>query len=155
MGGAAGMRVRNPRSGELDHDLAPLASDAIGVLAAALRGRQASRAARGATELGAVLRAFGVAIARHRDAIAATLTIDTGRRAISTIEVDGTIRTLDRWAGVAPDLIARARLAARQRHARNPCVDAARSYPMVGAISPWNFPLTLALIDAIPALAAG
>jgi len=28
-------------------------------------------------------------------------------------------------------------------------------YPLVGIISPWNFPLTLALIDAIPALAAG
>ena len=28
-------------------------------------------------------------------------------------------------------------------------------YALVGCISPWNFPLTLALIDAIPALAAG
>jgi acyl-CoA reductase-like NAD-dependent aldehyde dehydrogenase len=28
-------------------------------------------------------------------------------------------------------------------------------YPLVGCISPWNFPLTLALIDAVPALAAG
>jgi len=28
-------------------------------------------------------------------------------------------------------------------------------YPLVGVISPWNFPLILALIDAIPALMAG
>jgi len=28
-------------------------------------------------------------------------------------------------------------------------------YALVGAVSPWNFPLTLALIDAIPALLAG
>ncbi|MBY0423947.1 MAG: aldehyde dehydrogenase family protein, partial [Parvularculaceae bacterium] len=28
-------------------------------------------------------------------------------------------------------------------------------YPLVGAISPWNFPLLLAFIDAIPALMAG
>jgi len=28
-------------------------------------------------------------------------------------------------------------------------------YPLVGVISPWNFPLTLSLIDAIPALLAG
>src|SRR5690606_13855289 len=28
-------------------------------------------------------------------------------------------------------------------------------YPLVGVISPWNFPLTLALIDALPALVAG
>jgi aldehyde dehydrogenase (NAD+) len=30
-----------------------------------------------------------------------------------------------------------------------------RPYPLVGAISPWNFPLLLGLIDAVPALAAG
>ena len=30
-----------------------------------------------------------------------------------------------------------------------------RPYPVVGIISPWNFPLTLALGDAIPALQAG
>ena len=30
-----------------------------------------------------------------------------------------------------------------------------RPYPVVGVISPWNFPLTLALGDAIPALQAG
>jgi len=30
-----------------------------------------------------------------------------------------------------------------------------RPYPLVGVISPWNFPLTLALGDAIPALQAG
>lgn len=28
-------------------------------------------------------------------------------------------------------------------------------YPLIGVIAPWNFPLTLALIDAIPALMAG
>ena len=30
-----------------------------------------------------------------------------------------------------------------------------RPYPVVGVISPWNFPLALALGDAIPALQAG
>ena len=30
-----------------------------------------------------------------------------------------------------------------------------RPYPVVGVISPWNFPLILAYDDAIPALMAG
>jgi len=28
-------------------------------------------------------------------------------------------------------------------------------YPLVGSISPWNFPVALSLIDAVPALLAG
>ena len=150
------MKIRNPRNGELDHEIAPLEASAIGALAASLRDRQASWAARGAAERGEVLRAFGAAIAQHRTAIAAALTVDTGRRAISAIEVDGTIRTLDRWAGLAPGLIARAQGDARP--SATPGVIVATRlvpYALVGVISPWNFPLTLALIDAIPALAAG
>src|SRR5690606_39855306 len=30
-----------------------------------------------------------------------------------------------------------------------------RPYPLVGIITPWNFPLALALMDGVPALAAG
>src|SRR5690606_14745011 len=30
-----------------------------------------------------------------------------------------------------------------------------RAYPLVGIIPPWNFPLALALMDGVPALAAG
>ena len=32
---------------------------------------------------------------------------------------------------------------------------ALRPYPVVGVICPWNFPLMIALVDAVPALAAG
>lgn len=150
------MKIRNPRSGELDHEIAPLGAGAIGMLAATLRDRQTAWAARSAAERGEVLRAFGAAIAGHRVAIAAALTIDTGRRAISAIEVDGTVRALDRWAGLAPELIARAQGAPRASATTGIRVSTRLvPYPLVGVISPWNFPLTLALIDAIPALAAG
>jgi acyl-CoA reductase-like NAD-dependent aldehyde dehydrogenase len=40
-------------------------------------------------------------------------------------------------------------MAAKRLHVRH------RPYPVVGIISPWNFPLALALGDAIPALQAG
>ena len=150
------MKIRNPRNGELDYEIAPPDAADIGALATALRDRQAAWAARSPAERGEVLRAFGAAIAEHRAAIAAALTVDTGRRAISAIEVDGTIRAIHRWADLAPDLIVRAQGAARP--SATPGVIVATRlvpYALVGVISPWNFPLTLALIDAIPALAAG
>ena len=116
----------------------------------------AAKASRSPCDRAAVLRAFGAAIAARRDALAAALTLDTGRRAISAIEVEGTIRLLDRWAALAPDLLAGAE--GSPRPSATPGVQVATRlvpYSLVGVISPWNFPLTLALIDAVPALAAG
>jgi succinate-semialdehyde dehydrogenase/glutarate-semialdehyde dehydrogenase len=150
------MRVRNPRTGEDDYVIAPLDAAAIGRATARLRELQLGWAAKTAAERGGSLRALAVVIGQHRDAIAAALTVDTGRRAISAIEVEGVIRTLDRWAALAPDLIARAQ--GESRASATPGVAISTRlvpYQLVGVISPWNFPLTLALIDAIPALAAG
>jgi acyl-CoA reductase-like NAD-dependent aldehyde dehydrogenase len=63
---------------------------------------------------------------------------------------------VDRWANAAPGLIAKAALEPRPSATPGIVVSTGLvPYPLVGVISPWNFPLTLALIDAIPALAAG
>jgi len=150
------MDVRNPRTGQADYRIEPLGAASLGKLALDLRARQIAWSAKSPAERAELLRSIGAAIARHRDAIAAALTVDTGRRAISAIEVDGTVRTLDRWANIAPDLIARA--TGEPRPSATPGITVSTRlapYPLVGVISPWNFPLTLALIDAIPALAAG
>ncbi len=99
---------------------------------------------------------LGEAIGRHREAIAAALTIDTGRQKISGIEADGTPRFIARWAASAQSIIAAAEV--QGRTTAIPGISTSTRlvpYVLVGAISPWNFPLTLALIDAIPALMAG
>lgn len=150
------MQVRNPRTGSSDYMIDPLDGATVAVLAANLRARQVAWAARSAAERAELLRSIAAAITRHRDAIIAALIDDTGRLTISAIEVDGTIRTLERWAALAPALIERA--TGMPRASATPGIDIGTRlvpYPLVGAISPWNFPLTLALIDAIPALAAG
>ncbi len=149
------MKVRNPRTGIEDYEIAPLDAGGVATLTADLRARQPLWAALTPEQRSERLRALGVAIAARREQIAAALTADTGRRAISAIEVDGTIRTLERWAARAPELIAAAQ---DERPSATPGIEIATRvvpYFLVGAISPWNFPLTLALIDAIPALAAG
>ena len=149
------LSIRNPRTGECDYRITPLDAAQIAATAAVLRNQQLAWAAFPAAERGQMLRRLGAAIMQHFDAIAAALTVDTGRQAISAIEVDGTIRALERWAALGPDLIART---SADRPSATPGIMVSTRlvpYPLVGVISPWNFPLTLALIDAIPALAAG
>lgn len=148
--------IRNPRTGENDYELVPLAVADLASLANDLRRRQRAWAAVAPECRGERLRALAEAIVRQRAAIADALTIDTGRRAISAIEVDGTVRAIRRWAASAPGLIDQA--AGKPRLSGTPGIEIATRlvpYALVGVISPWNFPLTLALIDAIPALAAG
>jgi succinate-semialdehyde dehydrogenase / glutarate-semialdehyde dehydrogenase len=84
------------------------------------------------------------------------LTTDTGRQKISRIEVEGTPRLIARWANSAEAIIAAAQVQGRATSI--PGISTSTRlvpYGLVGVISPWNFPLTLALIDAIPALMAG
>lgn len=150
------MKIRNPRTGEFDYAIAPLSPAQLTDLAARLRREQPIWAARSVSERSELLMALADAIGRHREAIAAALTIDTGRQKISNIEVDGTPRLIARWAASAQGIIAAAEV--QDRATAIPGISTSTRlvpYQLVGTISPWNFPLTLALIDAIPALMAG
>ena len=82
------------------------------------------------------------------------LLADSGRWLESLIEVDGTVSAIRRWAQQAPACLAEG--PARQEPI--PFIQSQQTwepYTVVGVISPWNFPLMLTLIDAVPALAAG
>ncbi len=147
------MKVRNPRTGTEDYDIAPLDAAMIGTLATNLRTKQVAWVS---TDRKAALHNLADTIERHTDAITAALILDTGRAAISRIEVTGTIRLIRRWADTAPQIIAQHHV--HDRATMIPGIGTSTRlipYSLVGVISPWNFPLTLALIDAIPALAAG
>ena len=146
--------VRSPRSGETDHWIEPLDAAALAHVAAQLRAAQPHWVALSPEARGEHLDAFADALTRQRGALVDALTRDTGRARISGIEVEGTIAMIRRWAARAPALLA----PAPPRATAIPGIDTLTRlvpYPLVGAISPWNFPLTLALIDAVPALAAG
>jgi succinate-semialdehyde dehydrogenase/glutarate-semialdehyde dehydrogenase len=150
------LAVVNPRTGEVDHSISPLDGSAIATLAAALRVGQRGWSASSPADRGVQLRRLADAITARRADLIEALTADTGRAAISAIEVDSAIRTLHRWADGAPGLIERHQ--PTDRATAIPTITATMRlvpYGLVGVISPWNFPLTLALIDAIPALAAG
>lgn len=150
------MKVRNPRSGRDDYEIEPVTAVALDRIASEARAWQMGWTVRPVAERCAILERLADAVVARRSAIAEALTIDTGRRAISRIEVDGAVGMIRRWAKAAPGLIEAARGA--ERDSATPGIRVAmRLHPfaLVGCISPWNFPLTLALIDAAPALAAG
>lgn len=150
------MMVRNPRSGKADYSITPLGRPELETLAADLRQRQRAWAALTAETRSRHLRTLAEAIRQQRDAILAALAIDTGRGTASAIEADSIPALIERWASAAPAIISRACPPTRPSATPGILVTARLvPYELVGVISPWNFPLVLALIDAIPALAAG
>jgi acyl-CoA reductase-like NAD-dependent aldehyde dehydrogenase len=79
---------------------------------------------------------------------------DTGRRFLGDVEID----TIARIAAMLASGVAAAEDSGWIRGRSIPSLKhrpKRRAYPLVGAITPWNFPLLLGLIDALPALYAG
>ena len=136
------INARNPRTGEFDYEFTPPTAEAIKASTRRLRARMD------------VLQQWKTALQVHRTEIIDALTTDTGRHLLSVIEFDSLAPTIDRWCKLAPELLQEPEGQATHLPGlkfRSQLVP----YELIGVISPWNFPLTLALIDAIPALLAG
>lgn len=150
------LAVANPRTGIADYHIEPLDSAAVAARAVRLRAAQPDWAALTLASRLEVLGAFVTALTDHADAIVATLSQDTGRRTIARVELESVKAMVARWSREAPGLIDS--IESQRIATAIPSITGStrlHPYPLVGIISPWNFPLTLALIDAIPALAAG
>lgn len=151
---ATTLPLRNPRTGQSDGQLPITAAAEVAALGAKLRQAQLAWAERSIEERCTRLDALADALAARRDGFLDALLADTGRWHESVIEVDGTIGAIRRWAQQAPACLedaAPVQEAIAFIHSQQTWVP----YAVVGVISPWNFPLMLTLIDAVPALAAG
>ena len=148
------IQVRNPRNGQFDYAFELPEPDALQRRADKLRTAQLDWAARPVESRVAVLQRWKDQLLAHRGAIVEALVTDTGRHLLAQAEFGGTVAAIDRWCAQAPQLV-------REEEGRSQAQPSItfRSqlvpYQLVGVISPWNFPLTLSLIDAIPALLAG
>jgi succinate-semialdehyde dehydrogenase/glutarate-semialdehyde dehydrogenase len=145
--------VRDPRTGQIERRLAPPSADELTRIVARLRNGQARWARIGAEGRAAVLRRWADELVAAED-LQAALILDTGRLVESRIEQQQAVAMTRRWADDAPPMLADE----PERPSAVPGVSVrqgGRPYPLVGVISPWNFPLLLGLIDAVPALAAG
>ncbi len=146
--------ARNPRTGVLDAPFEALSAGAVRRRAEALRAAQPAWQALGVEGRARVLLGLADRMESQGHGLAAALEADTGRRRISAIEVQSVIGSLRAWAAMVPGLLTEGWTPGRSR----PQIRHAPQYvpyPLVGVISPWNFPLLLGMIDAVPALLAG
>lgn len=146
--------VRDPRTGQYDAVITAPSTAALTDIAQRARRAQPAWAALGFEGRIAVLRRFTQALETRRPEITAALEIDTGRRRIAGVEIDSVHGALAGAAAVAAPFETAdwltGRMAPHIQHAPQWL-----PYPLVGVISPWNFPLLLSMIDAMPALVAG
>lgn len=150
------IHVRNPRTGQTDFSIRCWEKQALESECERLRQGQRKWATLAPTERANALRSWAKLL---RDTyylpLLSALTTDTGRVNESKLEIDGVCITIERWAEwiCASPLTVNSYESATKNTVRY--MQSARPYPLVGVLSPWNFPLLLSLLDAIPALATG
>lgn len=148
------IEVRNPRSGKADYTLdIPSAAD-LATRCAALRAAQSQWLAIGLDGRIKAMLDLCAAVERHRDAILEALTQDTGRYEMSIAEIEGLKGITKMRCATAHAAL----LPASGQSNGDPSLRFDQQYvphQLVGIISPWNYPLILAMIDAITALLAG
>jgi succinate-semialdehyde dehydrogenase / glutarate-semialdehyde dehydrogenase len=145
--------VRNPHTGKLDHTIVPPSGDVLKEQCRRLRQAQIHWQQIGVKGRILALKQLQQAILSQRDLLTDALVNDTGRLSISVLEIDSFLASIDRWCRLAPELLTESDqgTAIPFIHLQQTAVP----YPLVGIISPWNFPLLLSTIDTIPALLAG
>jgi succinate-semialdehyde dehydrogenase / glutarate-semialdehyde dehydrogenase len=146
--------ARNPRTGALDYTFPAFETAEVSATASAVRAGQTAWAALTVERRCDRLRKFAEALRTHATTIAGALEIDTGRRRIARMEIEGVAVSILGWIAQAPHLTPSGWTEGRGNKAIRHAPQFA-PYQLVGVISPWNFPVTLSMIDTIPALLAG
>ena len=147
------LQVRNPRTGLNDYQFRALDRAEVAETANRLRRGQPHWRAIGMSGRAAVMLRWAEAVEARRDALLEALVADTGRYTISRAEVEGVAKKVRRLCATAPSTDG---VETPSQMAPDVAFKAQYvPFQLAGMISPWNFPITLSLIDALPALLAG
>ena len=147
------IKVRNPRTGAFDYAFHPTSAEQLAETVRAARAAQPAWQALGVEGRIAVISDWKDELERATPALIDAVTLDTGRLRESVLEAATVSRWIDRWAAAA-----RVAYATQPQATSSPDILSIADfspYPLVGIISPWNFPLSLSLTEAIPALISG
>jgi len=148
------LQVRNPRTGMIDYQFLAPSSSSLKKCINTLRANQLIWAKKSIEERISVFKRWQAALMNERENIISALAIDTGRQLLAEQEFGGLLGSIDRWCSIAPGLLENY----QHQAIAMPDVEIygdTTPYPVLGAISPWNFPLLLSFIDVTPALLAG
>lgn len=146
--------IRNPRTGKIDYFITPATAEQIAAKSVNLRTAQIQWQQSGIEKRIETIQKWKKSILSHQEKLTQALVNDTGRLIESRMEIDSVINSIDRWCKLAPKLLKKE----DKKNTTIPFIQLQTQlvpYQLVGIISPWNFPLLLSLIDAIPALIAG
>ena len=147
------IQVRNPRSGQVDYEFNKLSNEELAAKCTQLRNAQPEWWNQGVTKRIAVLQNFVEVLERHKSAIFDALCKDTGRWGLSKMEIDALQGYITERCEQAPEI-----LRTVEGQSTSGMVSFQQQYvpySLVTDISPWNYPLILSFLDAIPALIAG
>ena len=147
------IEIRNPRSGAIDYTIQPPTRDVLEATAKDMRAAQAQWVNLPLEKRCDAMLALCDALDNHRDDIIAALSDDTGRVEMSVAELEGVKGITQMRCATAA-----AALDGLSGHSSDPSLRFQQQYvplPLVGIISPWNYPLILCMIDAITALIGG
>ena len=148
--------VRNPRTGEWDHEIPITSPEDIASITTTLRAAQAQWVAMGASGRAGCLNRFADAVMAEVGPLGQALSIDTGRSTFAQFEAIKSVELIRMWAERAGPILEG--LAGAGQSGQVPAVHYQHRlipYQVVAVISPWNVPLLLAMIDSLAALSAG
>lgn len=150
------MPVRNPRTGEFDYYITPVTADEVRNICNQLRKAQPGWANAPLQHRIEVMQHWVAQLQEHSAALVAADSIDTGYGQISKVAPYMVINAINRTCGAAPMLYERAKRSGSSPGAPHVNFDTnLKPYPVAGIIGPWNAPLMLSTLHAVPALFAG
>lgn len=148
--------VRNPRTGQTDFELPVAGAAEVAAKAARLREGQKAWEAMGLSGRRAVMARWLAEVRKRAGDIAQADAEDTGGCHTSYLQGFITMGNIGGWLEDAAGALEKASYRGPSR--AMPKVEVRTQfvpYPLCGVISPWNAPMMLALLDAVPALFAG
>jgi succinate-semialdehyde dehydrogenase / glutarate-semialdehyde dehydrogenase len=148
--------VRNPRTGEIDLNITPASEPEIAATCERLRRAQGPWGRAPVEHRIEVMKRWVERLRAHRAALVEADSTDTGHGQISRVAPDMIIGAILRLAAHAPAVFRELRRSGKSPAAPHVQFDTnLRPYPLLGVIGPWNAPLMLSTLHAIPALFAG
>jgi acyl-CoA reductase-like NAD-dependent aldehyde dehydrogenase len=148
--------VRNPRTGQIDLYITPASDAQIAASCERLRRAQSAWARAPVERRVGVLKQWAERLRAHRAALVEADSADTGHGQISQVAPDMVIGTIGRLAAQAPAFLRELKRTGHSPRMPHIHFDTnLKPYPLLGVIGPWNAPLMLSTLHAIPALFAG